>query len=61
MRIFFDGDRAFFQLKGDSYICIGSKEEAERADALKLQRMVQESLALGYFMAIEKSRGQTVH
>lgn len=61
MTIYIIKDCAFVDLNKGYLLCIGSKEEVEKADAEQIDRMVREAIATSLFRNITSSQGQKLN
>lgn len=61
MRIFLLDDMAFVDLNAGYLLCIGTKAEVDKADAVRIADMVKEAIAASQFRSIETSKGKRVN
>lgn len=52
---------AFVDLGKGYLLCIGTKDEVEKADRAEIGRMIQEALATSQYHSVKDSQGQRVH
>lgn len=61
MKIYLMGEQCFVDLSKDKMLCIGSKEEVDRADGKQVVELIAQAMAWSQFREIESAQGQTRH
>lgn len=59
--VFYEDDYAFVSISDAELLCIGLREEAQKADGKQLLRLIEEARAMAAFQSIQKTRGITLH